>query len=145
MRRCFRCAETIPVERRASVFCSLRCEALNREMQQMAPPMDGLEEEGSDPAGRFSARYRETEDVTGSGAEPRRLPPTEVEEDREESPAKRFAARHRDPGPIVRTGPDLSRVPPMENNDDFEDSPAKRFATRHRDDAPVGRVDRDES
>ena len=39
MRNCFLCAKEVPLERRDSVFCSLRCELTYQEMERRAPPL----------------------------------------------------------------------------------------------------------
>ena len=41
MRTCFLCAKEVPLERRDSVFCSLRCELTYQEMERRAPPLSG--------------------------------------------------------------------------------------------------------
>lgn len=40
MRTCFLCAKEVPLERRNSVFCSLRCEITYQELERRAPQMD---------------------------------------------------------------------------------------------------------
>lgn len=40
MRTCFLCAKEVPIERRNSVFCSLRCELMYQELERRTPPID---------------------------------------------------------------------------------------------------------
>ena len=60
MRACFFCAKEIPIERRHSVFCSLRCELTYQELERRAPP---LESEPRETTGE--GRPRETWPGTG--------------------------------------------------------------------------------
>ena len=40
MRHCFLCAKEIAIERRNSVFCSLKCEQTYQALERRAPPLD---------------------------------------------------------------------------------------------------------
>jgi hypothetical protein len=40
MRNCFLCAKEIAIERRHTVFCSLKCEQTHQVLEHRAPPLD---------------------------------------------------------------------------------------------------------
>lgn len=44
VRACYLCAKEIPIERRHSVFCTLRCEQQYQELERRAPPIEGKSE-----------------------------------------------------------------------------------------------------
>jgi hypothetical protein len=41
MRHCFLCAKEISIQRRNSVFCSIRCEQTYQALERRAPPLEG--------------------------------------------------------------------------------------------------------
>ena len=49
----------MPIERRNSVFCSLRCEQLYGEMQRRSPPLNGADVPEESPSERMALRHGE--------------------------------------------------------------------------------------
>ncbi len=49
-RLCFFCRKALPIERRAEIFCSPRCQELHRKLPRGAPAAPAPEPAGSAPA-----------------------------------------------------------------------------------------------
>ena len=52
MRQCFLCAKEIAIERRHSVFCSLKCEQTYQALELRKPPLDRPREGAETGGGR---------------------------------------------------------------------------------------------